>query len=149
MCFCRGMYPGNWKYSGFTKDHHTPCNESAMHGQNSFVTRSAYSEKKRLNDSSEETRHRHRKRYSLLTEEQRNALLHRNREYKKTISETMTITDHGGIMEAPISSPCTPLTHAQHSKIPAGSTDPLFMVFSHDIECVIGYFSYVLCATFR
>jgi hypothetical protein len=55
-------------YSGFTKDHHTPCNESAMHDQNSFVIRSEYSEKKRLNDSSEETRQRHRKRYSLLTE---------------------------------------------------------------------------------
>jgi hypothetical protein len=100
-----------------------------MHGQDSFVTRSVYSEKKRLNDSSEETRQRHRERYSLLTEEQRNALLHRNREYKKAIRETTTITDHGGIMEAPISSPCTPLTHAQHSKIPPGISDPYSWYF--------------------
>jgi hypothetical protein len=125
MCSCRVCTQeiGN-AYSGFTKDHHTPCNESAMHDQDSFVTRSMYSEKKQLNDSSEETWQRHRERYSLLTEEQGNALLHRNREYKKATRETTTIGDHGGIMEAPISSPCTPLTHAQHSKIHAGISDP-------------------------
>jgi hypothetical protein len=33
-------------YSGFIKDHHTPCNKSAMHGQDNFVIRSTYSEMK-------------------------------------------------------------------------------------------------------
>ena len=54
-----------------------------MHGQESFISGSACYEKKRQRDSSQQTRHRQRERYSLMTDEQREVKLQKSREYKK------------------------------------------------------------------
>ena len=81
-------------YSAMTNDVETPCSESAMeqmpisagsHGQESFIARSAYSEKKR---------HHAREMYSVMTDEQREACLRKKRDYKKCRRETSKSSDH-------------------------------------------------------
>ena len=60
-----------------------------LHGQESYV-KSANYKKKRSRDYFDSKQQRDRERYSLMTNEDRNALLHKNREYKKCIRETKT-----------------------------------------------------------
>ena len=73
-----------------TRDFQTPCSETTIHmststqfhGQHSFVEKSAYSsDKKRQHD---------RERYSLMSDEQRQLYLRKNREYKKCRQENRT-----------------------------------------------------------
>jgi hypothetical protein len=123
-----------------SNDLHMPCNESAMfdddssdwlhkndaymrkvstssglHGQDSFVTNSSYSEKKRQRDCSKETRQRHRERYSLMPDGQRHARLQKNRDYKISTRETRSVSSKDDIVAATISLPCTPIIHAEPS----------------------------------
>lgn len=98
------------------------------HDQDSFLTKSAYSEKKRQHDSSEQTRQRHRERYSLMPDEQRDICLQKNRVYKKSLRDTRTKFDQEYIVAATtgstITSHCTPIIQAQSSKNqPTGDTD--------------------------
>ncbi|KAM0837795.1 hypothetical protein ACQ4PT_061397 [Festuca glaucescens] len=108
-------------YSQMSNYLHMPCNESTMldddssdwlhkngaymrkvstssglHGQDNFVTKSSYSEKKRQRDCSEETRQRHRERYSLMPDGQRNARLQKNRSPDTNSDED---ADPSGIFE--------------------------------------------------
>ena len=78
------------------------------HGQRSFVERSAYSEKKRQRDSSEQKRQRERERYAAMSDGQKEVCLHNNRQYKKMVRE------HNSPF---MSSPATPVMQTQSSKI--------------------------------
>jgi hypothetical protein len=138
-----------------SNDLHMPCNESAMfdddssdwlhkndaymrkvstssglHGQDSFVTNSSYSEKKRQRDCSEETRQRHRERYSLMPDGQRHARLQKNRDYKISTRETRSVSSKDDILAVTISLPCTPIIHAEPSATRrTGIVGMLIMIF--------------------
>jgi hypothetical protein len=89
----------------YTNPHQTPCCESAMghvsasadfHVQESFLAKNADPDKRR--------NHR-RKMYSLMTDEHREEVLRKNREYKKCRQETTN-----GCASTPLT---TPAMHAQ------------------------------------
>ncbi|KAM0837799.1 hypothetical protein ACQ4PT_061397 [Festuca glaucescens] len=119
--FQKGVTHIGSAYSQMSNYLHMPCNESTMldddssdwlhkngaymrkvstssglHGQDNFVTKSSYSEKKRQRDCSEETRQRHRERYSLMPDGQRNARLQKNRSPDTNSDED---ADPSGIFE--------------------------------------------------
>jgi hypothetical protein len=94
---------------------HNMSTSSGFHGEESYLSKSAYDERKRQRDSSEETRQRNRERYSLMPSGQRDSRLHKNREYKKSIRTTSTPSEHKDIEPATISFPCTPIIRPQPS----------------------------------
>lgn len=73
-----------------------------------------------LNASNEKKRRLARERYSSMTTEQREILLYRNREYKKGIKQTITLSDQSDIALASggpaYRSPSTPAIHGEESK---------------------------------
>lgn len=98
----------------------TPCCKSDMghvsttanlHGQESFVAKSADPEKRR---------YQRREKYSLMTDEQRVECLRKNRQYKPCRRETRTLVDHNDSVHVTNGSSSTPRTnaamHAQSSK---------------------------------
>jgi hypothetical protein len=94
---------------------HNVSTSSGFHGEESYLSKSAYDERKHQRDSSEETRQRNRERYSLMPSGQRDSRLHKNREYKKSIRTTSTPSEHKDIEPATISFPCTPIIRPQPS----------------------------------
>ena len=96
----------------------TQCCESAMehgtasayvHGQESFLSKQ--------NADPEKRRHQRREIYSLMTDEQRDARLRKNRTYKRNRGETRTIQGHDDSVPMTDCTAATPRTnHAMHAQ---------------------------------
>ena len=113
-----------------------------LHDQDSFTRKSAYEEKKKLRDSSEQTRQRKRERYSLMTDEQRDVRLQKNREYKKCMRENKIMGDNNNIITASAS---TPIVQAQPYKYHHTGLLAPYILYINDVLLakIFTYYLYV------